>query len=124
MAEEYINTIDSTNFEGQKTVLNAINNAVSLKDIKGSIDVCDCITMAGKRKGRNGASDSDCQNTYLITPDGTAYFTQSDGIARSVRAIAKLIPDFGKSTDKGFITLAVYTKPLDNGNTVKTLVMP
>lgn len=123
VSSTYINTVNTDSVEGKFAVLNAINSAVSLKDISGTIDVCDCITMSGLRKGRNGNSDTSCQNTYLITKDGIAYFTQSDGIARSVNLIASLFPDFGKSTKKGCLTLQVAERELTNGNTIKTLVV-
>lgn len=119
-----INTINMDTMEGKVTTLNALNNAMSLK-IAGNSVLCikDCIIMPGTRKGRNGAPDSECSNTYLIDTDGNAFFSQSDGIARSARMIAMMFPDFGKNTKDGCLKLYVDAKELDNGNTIKNLVL-
>lgn len=118
-----INTLNTDTFDGKITALNALNNAVSLKDANSSLKICDCIALPGVRKGRNNTADTDCQNTYLIDVDGNAYFTQSDGIARSVRMIYMLFPDFGKSSDVGYLKVRVVEKKLPNGNTIKSLVV-
>ena len=118
-----INTLNTDTFDGKITALNALNNAVSLKDANSSLKICDCIALPGVRKGRNNTADTECQNTYLIDVDGNAYFTQSDGIARSVRMIYMLFPDFGKSSDVGYLKVRVVEKKLPNGNTIKSLVV-
>lgn len=118
-----INTLNTDTFDGKITALNALNNAVSLKDANSSLKICDCIALPGVRKGRNNTADTECQNTYLIDIDGNAYFTQSDGIARSVRMIYMLFPDFGKSSDVGYLKVRVVEKKLPNGNTIKSLVV-
>ena len=118
-----INTLNTDTFDGKITALNALNNAVSLKDATNPLKICDCIALPGVRKGRNNTGDTECQNTYLIDIDGNAYFTQSDGIARSVRMIYMLFPDFGKSSDVGYLKVRVVEKKLPNGNTIKSLVV-
>ena len=118
-----INTLNTDTFDGKITALNALNNAVSLKDATNPLKICDCIALPGVRKGRNNTADTECQNTYLIDIDGNAYFTQSDGIARSVRMIYMLFPDFGKSSDVGYLKVRVVEKKLPNGNTIKSLVV-
>lgn len=119
-----INTMNLATIEGKVNTLNALNNAISLKEAKDTVlDICDCITMPGTRKGRNGAPDTDCQNTYLIDTEGNAWFTQSDGIARSVRMIAMMFPDFGKTMDDKCLHVKVEAKELSNGNTIKSLVI-
>ena len=118
-----INTLNTDTFDGKITALNALNNAVSLKDANSSLKICDCIALPGVRKGRNNTAETECQNTYLIDVDGNAYFTQSDGIARSVRMIYMLFPDFGKSSDVGYLKVRVVEKKLPNGNTIKSLVV-
>lgn len=118
-----INTLNTDTFDGKITALNALNNAVSLKDANSSLKICDCIALPGVRKGRNNTADTECQNTYLIDVDGNAYFTQSDGIARSVRMIYMLFPDFGKLSDVGYLKVRVVEKKLPNGNTIKSLVV-
>ena len=119
-----INTVNMDTFEGKVNVLNALNNAMSLKQAKDAVlDICDCIVMAGVRKGRNGMADTECNNVYLIDTEGNAWFSQSDGIARSVKMIVMMFPDFGKSSDDKCLHVKVVEKELDNGNTIKTLVL-
>ena len=119
-----INTLNLDTFEGQVQTLNALNNAVSLKEAKDTVlDICDCITMPGVRKGRNGMPDTECTNVYLIDTSGTVWFSQSDGIARSVQQIATIRPDFGKAREEGCLHLHVMEKELPNGNTIKSLVI-
>lgn len=120
----FMNTMNLATNEGKIATLNAVNSALSLKDAKDTVlDICDCITMPGVRKGRNGAPDTDCQNTYLIDTEGNAWFTQSDGIARSVRMIAMMFPDFGKTMEDKCLHVKVDSKELANGNTIKSLVL-
>lgn len=119
-----INTMNLATVEGKVNTLNAVNSAMSLKDAKDTaLDICDCITMPGIRKGRNGMPDTECQNTYLIDTEGNAWFTQSDGIARSVRMIAMMFPDFGKTMEDKCLHVKVESKELANGNTIKSLVI-
>lgn len=119
----FINTFDISTNEGKNAVLKAYNGSVSLNAHVGEeLHICDCITMPGIRKGRNGAPDMQCQNTYLIDTDGIAYFSQSDGIARSVQMFAALYPDFGKSTEDGYLSLVCVSQELPNGNTIKNLI--
>jgi hypothetical protein len=121
--EDIINTLDTTSFEGKIKILNALNSAVSLKNTKKPINVVDVLRMPGVRKSRDGAPDKDCLNTYLISEDGKVYFSQSEGIARSVGYIYALFPDMGKSTEFGHLTLKVIEQELPNGNTIKNLAI-
>lgn len=124
----FVNTYDLTTYEGKIKTLQATNNAAPLNGHEGEVlEVVDIITMSGIRKGRNGAPDTQCQNTYLVTkPDengsSTCYFTQSDGIARDVNMIVAMFPDVGKSTVDGHLNLTVRIEQLGNGNTIKRLV--
>lgn len=122
--EGFINTIDMNTNEGKIKAVKALNDAVSLNDYIGvELKICDCITMPGIRKGRNNAPDMACQNTILIDIDGVSYFTQSDGIARSIRMYAAIWPDFGKtSTDDGYLSLCVKEQELNNGNSLKSII--
>ena len=114
----YINTCDLDTLDGKMRSANAINSAVSLNDHVGEVlRVVDVITMPGIRKGRNGQADTPCQNTYLIDEDGITYFSQSDGVKRSM-SIFKTC-DAGK----GCLPLACKADVLPNGNTIKTLVI-
>lgn len=121
----YINTFDLSTNEGKMGTVNATNNAVPLaQNMDKELHVCNCITMPGIRKGRNGMPDTPCKNVYLIDTDGVAYFSQSDGVARAVQMFAALWPDFGKqTTDEGYIAMKCISQELPNGNTLKTLVI-
>ena len=119
----FINTFDITTDEGKKQVLKSFNASEPLNNHVGEcLKICDCITAPGTRKGRNGMPDVPCQNTYLIDVDGVTYFSQSDGVARSLQMFAALYPDFGKSSEKGYIEISCVEQALNNGNTLKTLI--
>lgn len=110
----YICTVDRTTREGVIKVANALSDAVSLKD-KGDehFILTDVITTPGIRS----RTSEPCTNTYLIDSEGTIYMTQSDGIKRSAQQIVGLFNgDFGEGVD-----VAVISKELGNGNTLKTL---
>lgn len=116
-------TVDLSDDMGKLKIIAALNYAAPLKDFADKeIIFCDCIQVAGVRKARNGGTDTPCKNTYLIDADGNAYFSQSDGIARSVQMISALFPDFGKHLDDGGIKLKLVEQKLPNGNTLKNLV--
>lgn len=122
-ANGYINSVDMNSVEGKIAVANAVNNASSLKTKTGVMEIVDCITLPGVRVGRNNMPDTPCTNVYLIDKNGDAWFSQSDGIARSVRLIASLFPDFGKSLPDGALKVRVVEQELPNGNTLKTLAL-
>ena len=117
-ADHYNNTLALDTIEGKKATVNAINNAVSLKDYSEvPLTLTGIITTPGSRKGRSGLPDVPCQNTYLICADGKAYFSQSDGIARSANMIARFFADV---LADGVAVKVAETK-LDNGNTLKSI---
>lgn len=122
--EGFINTINMDTNEGKMRVVKALNSAVSLNDYVGvELKICDCITMPGVRKGRNNMPDMPCQNTILIDVDGNSYFTQSDGVARSITMYAAVWSDFGKeTTEEGYLSLCCKETELNNGNSLKTIV--
>lgn len=120
VVEKHICTFDTSNFEGVKRMLNAKNSAVSLNSIGDSpITVVDVFTSDGVRARTNPPKR--CVNAYLFADDGTAYFTQSDGIVRSLRDIVSVLPDLNKSN--GGIKLHVLSSVQSNGNTLKSLEM-
>lgn len=120
---DHINTLSLDSMESKIKVFNALNAATSLNDVaKGkSFNVVDIIQVPGIRKGRNGNRDTECHNTYLICDDSKVLFTQSDGIARSIKWAVSLFPDVGKSCPQGYLTFKVIEQELPNGNTVKSL---
>lgn len=121
----FINTFDLNTNEGKMKVINAVNDSVPLKDyMDKELHIVDCITMPGIRKGRNGMPDAECKNTHLIDEKGVSYFSQSDGVARAVQMFSALWPDFGKqSTNEGYLRVMCKEQQLNNGNTLKTLVI-
>lgn len=125
MVEGYINTLPIDTAEGKIATINAYNTAVSLKDYVGVVlHICDVITMPGIRKARSlDQIDNQCQNTYLIDTEGKAYFSQSDGVAKSINVIAAMMPDFGKNGELGYLPLACTETQLANGNTLKQIVI-
>lgn len=119
----FINTFDLNTDEGKTSVLKAYNAAEPLNNHVGEVlQICDVMTTPGIRKGRNGNPDQTCQNTYLIDIDGNAYFSQSDGVARSLQMFIALYPDMGKSSEKGCVELVCTEQEMNNGNTLKTLI--
>lgn len=125
MVEGYINTLPIDTAEGKIATINAYNAAVSLKDYVGvALRICDVITMPGARKARSlDQMDTKCQNTYLIDTEGKAYFSQSDGVAKSINVIAAMMPDFGKNSELGYLPLVCTETQLANGNTLKQIVI-
>ena len=120
---DFICTVDMNDIAAKKKAVNAHMNARSLADYVGvELSICDVMTESGTRNNRNGTY-TPCQNTYLIDVDGSAYFTQSDGVARAINAIIALFPDCGKSTADGCIKITCVEQELKSGNTMKTLVM-
>lgn len=110
----YICTVDTTNNDGKITIANAISDAESLATLGDEhFILANVVTMPGVRT-RTGEM---CVNAYLITDEGKAYMSQSDGINRSVRQIVGLFNgDFGDG-----IEVSVIEKQLKSGNTLKTL---
>lgn len=110
----YICTIDRTSREGVIKVANALSDAESLADYGDKhFILTDVVTTPGVRT-RTGEV---CTNIYLLTADGTILMSQSDGIKRSVQQIVGLFGgDFGEG-----IEVAVVTKVLKSGNSLKTL---
>lgn len=119
----YICTLDITTIEGKMSLATALNGAVSLRDKVGeTLRVTNFVTTQGVR-ARTG---EECINTYLICDDGTVYFSQSDGIARSVKVLVGLFIDASTETFMNPVELGVGVmvkeQTLQNGNTLKTAV--
>ena len=119
----HICTFDVSTLQGKMTLAKALNGAVSMRDMTGKvIPVVDVVTTDGVRS-RTGES---CINTYLISEDGTVYFSQSDGIARSVRILVGLFTDadtleFTSPASLG-VGFLIQEQKLQNGNTLKNMI--
>lgn len=113
--EGFICTVDITSDEGKKNVANALNAATPLKNFMDKkINVVDIMTTPGIR----AVSETECTNTYLVLKDGTVLFSQSEGVARAARNLVGIWNgDFGDG-----LALKCVEVPLNNGNTMKTLV--
>ena len=124
-------TISGDSPADKARVFNATSGAVSLSAATAErdglvLDVVDIFQTVGVRKSRNVMlPNSPCVNTYLLTADGDTYMSQSDGIARSAYDLVSqaMFPDCGKSLPDGCLHLSVQAKKLDNGNTIKSLVI-
>lgn len=118
-------TLDTATKEAKKVALNAINNAESLNAAiqaapGRTFDVVGIFTAPGVRRARaNGQSDSACTNTTLVCADGTAFFTQSEGI----RKCADSFYASGLFEDGESVQMQVVEKQLPGGNSLKTLVL-
>lgn len=117
------NTITPTK-DTIKIIANAANSAKSLNAaIEGGIDVFNVIgvmTEPGVRRSRDAnVADAPCTNTTLVCEDGNAYFTQSEGIRKSVDTLCKL----GVFASGEVVALSVDVTKTGSGNTIKSLRM-
>ena len=110
----YICTFDLSDKRNKLIVAKALNAATSLKDVNEPFVIKGIVTTPGTRS----QSGSSCTNTYLIRDDGSAYFSQSDGIARSAGYIVGL---FTADEIADGIKVFVNSISLDGGRTLKTL---
>ena len=113
----YICTLDMTTNDCKKKVAQALNGSTPLKDkMDKVINLTGVITTPGIR----AVSGNDCTNNYLIADDGTVYFSQSDGVTRSIKVIVGL---WGADLANGnSVPVKCITQKLNNGNTLKTIV--
>lgn len=111
----YICTMDNSTFEGKRAIVNARNSAVSLNAIGDTpLTVIGAYTAPGVRS----QTGQKCINVYLFANDGNTYFSQSQGIYRSVLDIYDMFPDFNAPNG---IPVVVKTTPLGGGRYTKSL---
>ena len=119
-------TCDLEDRRGKNAILRALNDAESLAQAVKPGDVLEVVDFAvtpGIRRSRQAnVPDAECCNVYILTKDGRAFMTQSDGIARSVQQIVALYPNGFRDLEDGCIKLTVRSRELMSGNTVKSLV--
>lgn len=114
-------SIKATDIATKKLIVNAMNNAESLSDHEGeTLNVIGVFTKPGIRRARdkNGV-DMPCTNTTLVCEDGTAYFTQSEG----VRNAADNFMAAGLFDEGEIVPMKLVSSTLPNRNTRKTLVL-
>lgn len=111
----YICTMDNSTFEGKRAIVNARNSALSLNG-RGA----EPLTVIGVyiAPGVRSQTGQKCANVYLFGKDGKTYFSQSQGIYRSVLDIYDMFPDFNAPDG---ITVAVKQTPLGGGRSTKSL---
>lgn len=111
----YICTMDNSTFEGKRAIVNARNSALSLNG-RGA----EPLTVIGAyiAPGVRSQTGQKCVNVYLFGKDGKTYFSQSQGIYRSVLDIYDMFPDFNAPDG---ITVAVKQTPLSGGRSTKSL---
>lgn len=122
----YISTVKLESTADKNRVLRALNMAESLAQavpVGVPFEICDVFQTPGTRRSRiDGVDDIPCTNTYLLTPDGRAFMSQSDGIARSLTMLLAIYPECGRDTEAGCLTVMVHSKNLPNGNSLKSIV--
>lgn len=111
----YICTMDNSTFEGKRAIVNARNSALSLNG-RGA----EPLTIVGAyiAPGVRSQTGQKCANVYLFGKDGNTYFSQSQGIYRSVLDIYDMFPDFNAPDG---ITVAVKQTSLGGGRSTKSL---
>ena len=111
----YICTMDISTFEGKRAIVNARNNALSLNE-----HGAEPLTIIGAYIGQGVRSQTGqkCANVYIVGKDGQTYFSQSQGIYRSVLDIYDMFPDFNAPDG---ITVAVKQTSLGGGRSTKSL---
>ena len=111
----YICTLENNTFEGKRAIVNARNNAISLNG-----HGAEPLTVTGVyiAPGTRFQSGQKCANVYLFGKDGKTYFSQSQGIYRSVLDIYDMFPDFNAPDG---ITVAVKETALGGGRSTKSL---
>lgn len=115
----YICTVDITTIEGKLDVMNALNGSTSLADrVNETLMVKNIVTTQGVRS----RTEEVCINTHLLLDDGTALFSQSDGVARSAQVLVALFTINGVCDFGDGIAIKCVEQKLPNGNTLKTLV--
>ena len=98
-----------------------MNNAESLSDHEGkTLNVIGVFSKPGIRRARdkNGV-DTPCTNSTFVCEDGTAYFSQSEG----VRNAADNFMAAGLFEEGEIVPMKLVSSKLPNGNTRKTLVL-
>lgn len=111
----YICTMDNSTFEGKRAIVNARNSALSLNS-RGA----EPLTVVGVyiAPGVRSQTGQKCANVYLFGKDGNTYFSQSQGIYRSVLDIYDMFPDFNAPDG---ITVGVKQTSLGGGRSTKSL---
>lgn len=112
--DDFFCTLAAESKRDKMVIAKAINSAEPLKDVTDNFVIVGIMTTPGIRT----QSETPCTNTYLIREDGTALFSQSDGIARGARTIRAI---FTPAEIADGLMVFVREMKLANGRTMKTL---
>lgn len=98
-------------------MFNARNSATSLKNLGDTpIDIVDVMTQIGVR----ARSGNPCQDTYIFTADGQVYFTQSNGLGKTINEVVDMVSgDFKTNTTNGYVKAQIKETPLSGGRSYK-----
>lgn len=108
-------TMDVSTFDGKRAIINARNTATSLASLGDEPLI---ITGVYVTPGVRFQTGQKCANVYLFAQDGKTYFSQSEGIYRSVLDIFDMFPDFNAPDG---LTVVVKQTSLGNGRSLKSL---
>lgn len=108
-------TMDISTFDGKRAIINARNTATSLASLGA-----EPLTVTGVyvTPGIRSQTGQKCANVYLFAKGGKTYFSQSEGIYRSVLDIFDMFPDFNAPDG---LTVAVKQTALGGGRSLKCL---
>ena len=98
-------------------MFNARNSATSLKNLDDTpIDIVDVMTEIGVR----ARSGNPCQNTYIFTADGQVYFTQSNGLGKTINELVDMVEgDFKTNTTNGYVKVQIKETSLSGDRSYK-----
>lgn len=98
-------------------MFNARNSATSLKSLGDTpIDIVDVMTEIGVRT----RSGNPCQNTYIFTADGQVYFTQSNGLGKTINELVDMVEgDFKTNTTNGYVKVQIKETSLSGDRSYK-----
>lgn len=102
--------------ETAKIIANAVNASLSLSKIGDTpFKAVGVMMKPGVAKARNANDvDKPCTDSIIVCKDGTAYFTKSEGIRRSLDTFVSLGIFTGEPVD-----MRVVSQEMPNGNTLK-----
>ena len=114
--QQYI-TFDPLIPANRVRMFNARNSATSLKNLGDTpIDIVDVMTEVGVR----ARSGNPCQNTYIFTADGQVYFTQSNGLGKTINEVVDMVSgDFKTNTTNGYVKAQIKETSLSGGRSYK-----
>lgn len=98
-------------------MFNARNSATSLKNLGDTpIDIVDVMTQIDVR----AHSGNSCQTTYIFTADGQVYFTQSNGLGKTINEVVDMVSgDFKTNTTNGYVKAQIKETSLSGDRTYK-----